>query len=431
MDTHTSTTFSSPGIAADGRLARPHHAQAHPLATPLWCVLLFTFTNSIGSAVSNAGIFFLAESRFGFSKAESFGIGMLYGLMYIPAAMLVGPLLRRLPAESSWANPRGVLAVIMLGMAAVCLVPALWPQGWSIWVFMAVYSPLAGMLWPITESYVSGGRSGRGLRSAIGRFNLSWSSALVVALLAMAPYVKAYPLTLLMVLAGVHGATALVLMGFSRAPAAHGHEEHEPHPESYHRLLAFVRILLPTAFMFVAALAPYLATARKQLGLSEQSGPILASVWMASRVATFFFLERWLGWHGKWVTPLLGVACLLLGFAAVVLAPSVLGTQSPSLWVFVAGLGVFGVGVGTIYCAALYYAMEVGSAEVDAGGTHEMLIGIGYTIGPVCGLAGAMLFRDPTSVRGEQLMLVLISALGLLATGYALWAARRAVTPRA
>lgn len=395
------------------------------LITPLWAVLLFTFTNSIGSAISNAGIYFLAESRFGFTKAESFGIGVLYGVVYIPAAMLVGPLLRRLPQGSAWANPRGVLCLVMLLMAGVCLLPTIVPQAWTVWVFILVYSPLAGMLWPITESYVSGGRSGRVLRSAIGRFNIAWSSALVIGLLAMAPYVKSHPLTVLLVLAGVHGLTTLVLAGFSRAPAAHNHEEHEPHPESYTRLLSFVRVLLPTAFMFLAALAPYLATARKQLGLSEQAGPILASVWMAARVATFFLLERWLGWHGKWTTPLLGVGCLLLGFAAVVLAPSTLGASGPALPVFVSGLAIFGVGVGVIYCAALYYAMEVGSAQVDAGGTHEMLIGIGYTIGPVCGLAGALLIRDPASVRGEQLMLVLISTLGVLATGFALWSARQ------
>jgi hypothetical protein len=44
--------------------------------------------------------------------------------------------------------------------------------------------------------------------------------------------------------------------------------------------------------------------------------------------------------------------------------------------------------MGVVYYAALYYAMSVGRAEVDAGGTHEALIGVGYTIGPLASLGG-------------------------------------------
>ncbi len=53
-----------------------------------------------------------------------------------------------------------------------------------------------------------------------------------------------------------------------------------------------------------------------------------------------------------------------------------------------AGLASLGVGLGVVYYAALYYAMAVGRAQVEAGGTHEGLIGAGYTIGPLAGLAG-------------------------------------------
>jgi hypothetical protein len=35
-----------------------------------------------------------------------------------------------------------------------------------------------------------------------------------------------------------------------------------------------------------------------------------------------------------------------------------------------------------VYSGAIYYAMEVGQSEVEAGGKHEALIGTGYTVGP-------------------------------------------------
>ena len=394
--------------------------------TPLWAVMLFTFLNSIGSGVSNAGIFFLAESKFGFGKEQLLGMGLLYGVTYIPAAMLVGPLLRRLPAGHRWASPRTMLGAVMLVMAASCALPAVLPQGWTLWVFMAVYSVMAGMLWPVVESYVSGGRSAAGLRSAIGRFNVTWSSALVVALFGMAPFIRSYPLGVLGVLAGVHVVGALSLIAFAPRPGEHAHADHEPHPEVYTRLLAFVRVLLPTAFMFLAALAPYLPIARGKLGLAETFGPMLAATWMSARVATFFVLERWHGWHGRWTTPVAGVGCLLVGFAGSVLAPGLGGAGTLGVGFMLAGLATFGVGVGIIYCAALYYAMEVGGAEVDAGGTHEMLIGVGYTVGPLCGLIGVWTSQRASGgiEAAEHIMLGLISLVGVVATAVALARAR-------
>jgi hypothetical protein len=55
---------------------------------------------------------------------------------------------------------------------------------WPAWVLVAVYSPLTGCVWPITEAYLSGGRRGETL--CVGRlamFNVTWSTALVVAIL--------------------------------------------------------------------------------------------------------------------------------------------------------------------------------------------------------------------------------------------------------
>lgn len=75
---------------------------------------------------------------------------------------------------------------------------------------------------------------------------------------------------------------------------------------------------------------------------------------------------------------------LLTGFGLVVLRLADPGPLAVAL--FVIGLVLFGFGAATVYAAALYYAMEVGAAEVDAGGTHEAMIGVGYSVGPLCSL---------------------------------------------
>jgi len=62
-----------------------------------------------------------------------------------------------------------------------------------------------------------------------------------------------------------------------------------------------------------------------------------------------------------------------------------------SLGVVILGEVVFGVFVGVIYHLALYYALVVKNAAVDAGGGHEGLIGLGLALGPAVGLVGEYL----------------------------------------
>ena len=97
----------------------------------------------------------------------------------------------------------------------------------------------------------------------------------------------------------------------------------------------------------------------------------------------------------------------------------------------VAGLVALGIGMATIYSGALYYALVVGQAEVEAGGTHEALIGVGYTVGPLCGLlaigaADAELI-PATDAAFEVAVLTLVGAIAVAAACYAGWRSYRIV----
>jgi hypothetical protein len=85
-------------------------------------------------------------------------------------------------------------------------------------------------------------------------------------------------------------------------------------------------------------------------------------------------------WHGRWATLALGGVGLAGGLALVLLAQTPAG--------IVAGLLLYGAGMGLTYYAALYYSMAVGHAAVDAGGNFEALIGLGYLVGPMLGVMG-------------------------------------------
>jgi hypothetical protein len=63
----------------------------------------------------------------------------------------------------------------------------------------------------------------------------------------------------------------------------------------------------------------------------------------------------------------------------------------------------------------LYYAMSVGGADVDAGGTHEALIGAGYTIGPGIGLLATVATERAGVLRESHFESLVVSAIGVLA----------------
>lgn len=146
---------------------------------------------------------------------------------------------------------------------------------------------------------------------------------------------------------------------------------------------------------------------------------------MASRVIVFIVMERWHGWHGRWRTPLAGAFLLGIGFAVSVLAP-LAGPGLPGAAAMIAGLSILGLGMGIIYSAALYYAMEVGEAEVSAGGKHEALIGLGFTLGPACGLAGT-LGVETGLLRGVAVEVAVLSSVGIVLLGVGVVVARLVV----
>ena len=418
--------MTCPTDAVDGRVA----------AAPLGAVQSLAFISSIGTATITNGVYFLARQACGFSDTENFALGTMLGLLYIPGAAFVGPLCRRLAGPGRPLSTRVVLAGLIVLMSVAACLPVLATAisgpgragAWGVWLCVAIYSPLSGAFWPIVESYLSGGRSGAALRGAVGRFNIVWSSAVVAAAWAMAPGLERAPLVILAVFAGFQLLGLLCAWRMGREPGEHIAEHHEPHPPAYHALLGAFRILLPTSYFVLSAWSPYAPRALEDLGVAVAWHTPLAGAWMLSRVAVFAIMERWHGWHGRWTPAIVGAFSLGGGFALGVMAP-VLGESGAV--VFVAGLAAMGVGMAIIYAAALYYVLEVGKAEIDAGGSHEALIGVGFVSGPACGLAvsglvGAGLVPGGWSSSGWNRVLML-ALVGVVLVGVGVATLRRVV----
>lgn len=383
---------------------RPTNGKARPATTPLWPVLALAWLGSFGTAVAWAGIFFITEEALDYSKQQNLALGAVLGLVYAFAALFAGPITKALastrrvgrarpngPAPTTL-SPRAVLAMVMVAAALVALVPVIWRTEWSIWFFGLAYTPLTGLLWPSVEQYVSSGRRGHDLNKAAGAFNLAWASAILVAMWCMVPLLDNNPRWIIGALAALHLACLVLLRWFNPEPHAHGEAAHDHDPQQdalFRRLLRVARAALFLSYLLHASLMPIIPQLMGELGIAVAAKPALASVWMTTRLAAFASMQRWRAWHGRRAVIGIGLAIMIAGYVACLVAPSAL--------VLGLALALFGVGVGMVYAAAIYYALEVGSSDVDAGAKHEAMIGFGYATGP----ALSLLFRALPGTPGQ------------------------------
>jgi hypothetical protein len=142
-----------------------------------------------------------------------------------------------------------------------------------------------------------------------------------------------------------------------------------------------------------------------RLAVSDTLAPGLAGLLDLFRVAAFLSFRLYRGWVG--CPYFLALQCFALpsGFLLALLGPN--------LAAVVAGELIFGFAVGGAYYAAIYYALVVKNASVEAGGGHEALIGTGFTVGPALGLLAVWL----TPHVGSRLLGTVLGVGPLLVLG--------------
>ncbi len=375
-------------------------AQIAPKPAPLGPVLAVTFVLSVGTGSLTHGLHFIAKAA-GFDRISLFALGFSFGICYIASALLTGRVVRFLETNRKTAvTPRTLLIAITLAAGLLSGLPPMLklmgqPSTWAIWVIAPGYGLVTGLLWPIVEWYLSGGRRGRSLRSAAGKFNITWTSAVVLAFLLLAPLLKSHPIDALWGVVGLHIIAVLLMLPFPARPPRHIAEHLEPDAidaEASRKLLATARTLLPVSYMLGGVLGPYFPVALARMGIDLFWQPLIAAIWLTARIPTMLFFERWHGWHGKAWPLSLGSAMLAAGFIGCILSP-IIPEPDLAVGVLVISLTLFGAAMGTIYTAAIYYAMEVGQGEIDSGAVHETLIGVGYALGPALGIAASLAVR--------------------------------------
>jgi hypothetical protein len=369
--------------------------------------LSVTFFGSISGGVFWAAIFFVTAAQYGFSAARNLLLAGVMGAAYALAAYNAGRFTR---AALAAGRSRRVVVAALVAWTAAALAPWAAPRSEAVlWASAVLGAAASAVLWPIVESYLSAGRHGAQMRSAMGWFNVTWTSAVALALLLM-PLVGGARGHGALVLSAATSAVACVLaLALPERPVLHGREKADAAiGVEYPFLRRSSAWLLPLSYVLSSSMAPVLPHRIAALGgvPAGTDGGALAGLWMVGRFVTLLLMWRSGFWHGRWGTLGAAIGALAVGLATILLAPT--------LAAFAAGLFVFGVGMGLTYYAALYYTMAVGHGAVDAGGTFEALIGLGYCGGPAIGIA-AQLLVGPGAAYGATVVLA-FSALGLAGT---------------
>jgi hypothetical protein len=376
-------------------------------------VLLVTALGSVSGGVFWTGVFFVTREHYRFSAAENLALALVMGLGYALVARSAG-------SVSSRFRRLGVRRLVAAGFVAwafVAALPAIVPSRLGVWLGAALGAAIPGVIWPVLESFLGGGRHGPELRRALGPYNLTWTFGTAVPLLVF-PWLTALDPLGPLLLCTLTNLVAFVALGSLPLRPGPPHPEHaEAHVgREYPALRTASNWLLPVSYLLLSALSPILPHRLSELGTPVPAA-LVAATWMIARFATLGGMTAWPHWHGRWETLVAGGAALLAGVALTLLAAS--------LPLVVLGLALFGVGLGVTYFCAIYYSLAVGHAAVEAGGGFEALIGVGYLLGPTVGLCGQAL-PSGFEERGTVALAwaVALAGGGVAARSY--FAARRA-----
>jgi hypothetical protein len=349
----------------------------------LGLLLLISFLESFATVCVERGIYFFGTEKLQFSDQTNLWLALGFGLAYMSGAMLSHRFARLLREKPQLVIALWAQVLVHLGLAL------LWRRPEFIFIGNMTLGFLNGAKWPVIESYIGAGRGTADTARAIGWFNIAWAAAVPLALIFAGPVIGSnYPQFLFVVPAAVNVVSLFLVRSLSVSPVHlppdHPERPSEPMMFRLSNLLTGSRLLLLCSFasMWVlAALMPSIFSVR--LGQSIQWSSGLSSLVDVVRCGAFVLLFLYSGWHFRLRYLALSMVGLPLGFFMVL--------YGPNLPVVLSGEAVFGLAAGLVYFSAMYYAMVVQNAAVEAGGMNEGIIGTGFAIGPAAGLIGLAL----------------------------------------
>lgn len=386
-----------------------------PSKLPLF---LFEALGSLACGFYGNYVFFLFRDRHGFGDLGNLGVAALMGLVIALASWRGGKLAQR----------QGCIPTMYAGLLGMVLALAIGACLPSLPVQLAVLVLWAAsqfMVWPALEALVTEGASGTSRAHLVGIYSMVWAACSALSYFFGGGLFEWLGSSSIFWLPpGLHLIQIAILWGFARAPRESPPEIPAPLPPEtmtpsakcvadplvFRRMAWLANPFACVAAFTLLAMIPELA---RKMGLSTTMAGLFCSIWFFARLAVFAVMWRWSGWHYRFRWLLAGYILLIIGFATVLTADGLLRLG--------VGQVAFGLAVGSLYYASLFYSMDVGEARAEQGGIHEAMMGAGNFLGP--GLAALSILIAPHAPHAG-----VWSVSGLLLTGLAVLVRNRLIS---
>ena len=359
-----------------------------------------TFLESVGAVLLQRGLYFYTSAIHGFSDDQNLWLAFAEGSTYVLGAVASHPIAERVGERRAMLGSLLALLALHLALAAA-------PSALLIAGAFPLIGMMQGLKWPLIESYASAGRNPRALLAMIGKYNVSWSLAIPLSLTLAGALISAAAHRLFFAVPALLNVLAIGLVWFWPTRPGRLQDDHPERPDAAAiaegaALLTSSRWTMLSSYLLLFLLAPLMPGIFQKLEVPVRLAVSAASLLDVLRLATFAVMGAWGAWHGRKLPLLLAAIALPTAFFVVLFAPSVFAV--------LLGEALFGVAAGTAYHCALYYALLMKNASVDAGGAHEGLIGLGFALGPLVGLLGHALMGP----AGGYVPAMLLSTLPLI-----------------
>jgi predicted MFS family arabinose efflux permease len=350
-----------------------------PSKLPLF---VFEALGSLACGFYGNYVFFLFRDRHGFGNLGNLGVAALMGLVIALASWRGGKLAQRQGCIRTMAS--GLIGMIVALAIGACFSSL--PVQLGVLVFWAASQ---FMVWPALEALVTEGASGAARAHLVGVYSVVWAACSALSYFfggGLFEWLGSGSIFWLP--PGLHLLQIAVLWSFARGhvemPASLSNElkpqeplppaRPGPSPRSFQRMAWLANPFACVAAFTLLAMIPELA---RKMGLSTLMAGLFCSIWFFARLAAFVVMWQWPGWHYRFRWLLVGYLLLIMGFATVLTADGL-------FWLGV-GQVAFGLAVGSLYYASLFYSMDVGEARAEQGGIHEAMMGAGNLVGPGVG----------------------------------------------
>lgn len=372
--------------------------------------------NSFATVVYCYYFYFYMHEVFGFGNKANLVLAALNGATYAATAWYGG----------RFAQRHGHFTALKLGFTvmAAALAAGAWVASSTSQVLVMI-AIIAGMsfTWPTLEAMVSENEDRAGVQHMLGVYNVVWAATGAIGYFVGGAILQHWGLkclfyvplaTLLIQLAltfWLEGRARRAGPAVPRAAPATVSASTQPSAPRPALAGSFVRMAWmanPFAYIATNCLLAFMPGLAGRLGLSTMMAGFTCSIWCFARLASFWLLWVWPGWHYRFRW-LLAAYLALLGSFVVILSV-------PNLALLIFAQLFLGWAIGLLYHSSLYYSMDNSDTKGEHGGIHETIIGLGNFTGPAVGAASLHFLPQFANSGTVAVSLLLLGGLGGITT---------------